>query len=157
MFTGEATGSKLGIIAGASHPVQSCPRYSTGASGQSRSPVGPILLVHQILLQMPEAASWFLIPPMLRCPPIIPASSPEVGGRAAESAGCHAVSIHEESSNCLPFQLPGEDSAARTGRKPDRGLIGATPRVRPGNHVLPCDEREYGRPAGAGQRSSLPL
>ena len=67
MFTGEATGSKLGIIAGASHPVQSCPRYSTGASGQSRSPVGPILLVHQILLQMPEAASWFLTPPMLRC------------------------------------------------------------------------------------------
>ena len=26
--------------------------------------------------------------------------------------------------------------------------------VRPGIHLLPCGEREHGRPAGAGQRSS---
>ena len=27
-------------------------------------------------------------------------------------------------------------------------------RVRPGIHVIPCGEREHGRPDGAGQRSS---
>ena len=154
MFTGEATGSKLGIIAGASHPVQSRPRYP---------PVLPARAVRRLVLPCWSTRYCYSCPRLLpgfchhQCcvaPRSLQPPRRRWGGRAARRAGCHAVSIHEESSNCLPFQLSVEDSAVRTGRKPDRGLIGATPRVRPGIYVIPCGEREHGRPAGAGQRSS---
>ena len=64
------------------------------------------------------------------------------------------LSLIEENLKLTPWERrQANDDALNFGNMLREPVIRSSG-VRPGIHVLPCGEREHGRPAGAGQRSS---